>query len=123
MIRSTTVLSLVLTALKIILYIQLRSKIDHQFLIWVVSPFFGINLRLAVRKLGDSTPVSKQCNEYFSSGTLRYSQNFLIKALFIPSGPAAVLVFVADSAASSSPGYGTTKNNKQAAGRFRGRKS
>ena len=67
-----------------------------------MSPFFGINLRVAVRKLGNSTPVSKQCNEYCSSGTRRYPQNFLIKALFIPSGLAAVLVFVADYAASSS---------------------
>ena len=39
---------------------QFKSEIGRQFLIAVQSPFFGINLIVAVKKLGDSWPLALQ---------------------------------------------------------------
>ena len=81
---------------------QLRREIGLQLLIWELSPFFGISFIDAVRKLWEREPLSQQKFEYLSSGVLKSHQNFFIKLLFIPSGPAAVRVFVPSIARSSS---------------------
>ena len=81
---------------------QLRREIGLQFLILVQSPFFGINLMEAVKKLCDSLPVPTQKFAYLVNGVRRRCQNFLIKQLLMPSGPEAVLSFVSFAALSSS---------------------
>jgi hypothetical protein len=52
--KSRASLSLVLRALERILYMQLSSEIGLQFVILVVSPFFGINFRRPDLKVGVS---------------------------------------------------------------------
>ena len=81
---------------------QFKREIGRQFLIFVQSPFLGISFITAVRKLCERLSWLIQKLVYLCRGVLSIRQNFLIKWLLIPSGPAAVLVRVSPTALSSS---------------------
>jgi hypothetical protein len=53
------------------------------------SPFFGISLSTAVRKLLVRLPRSKQQLAYLSKGSEKYIQKFLINRVLKPSIPGA----------------------------------
>ena len=75
---SLTFFSLLFNALDKILYIQLKSEMGLQLLIFVQSPFLGINFIVADLKGGVSSPLRKQQSEYFFRGTLNHFQNLLM---------------------------------------------
>ena len=66
------------------------------------SPFFGISLIEAVKKLWERLFRLTQYTVYLWRGTRNNRQFFLIKPLLMPSGPAAVLVRVSLTALSNS---------------------
>ena len=74
----------------------------RQFFISVTSPFFGISFIAAVRKLGVNVPLCEQKLTYLVNGSLKNFQNFFIKLVLMPSGPAAVLDLDSANAVSSS---------------------
>ena len=101
-ILSITLLSLLFRAREIILYKLLRREIGLQFFILVASAFLGISLIQAPLKLSVRLPVSKQCSEYLSRGSLRNFQHFFINGIPKPSTPGADLGLPSSTALSSS---------------------
>ncbi len=85
-----------------ILYRQLSREIGRQLPIFFTSPFFGMILILAVRKVLVRDPVARQRFKYLCRGVLKRAQNFFIKQLLSPSIPAALrFPWEADSSSSS----------------------
>ncbi len=100
-IKSRASLSLVLSALERILYMQLSNEIGCQFVILVVSPFLGISFRRPDLKVGVSFFFSRMQPAQRWSGTLKKRQYFFMKQLLIPSMPDALL-FASEIETSSS---------------------
>ncbi len=85
--RFITVLSLLLTALEMILYIQLNKEIGLHFLISFAVPFLGINLMIDPLKLFVNLLFRNVSETYLVSGVRNRNQNLLINPVLIPSIP------------------------------------
>jgi hypothetical protein len=69
---------------------------------FVLSPFLGISLIIAVLKFCVRVPRVKAILAYFKSGALNIYQNLFINEVIIPSIPAADLQFAPSKEMSSS---------------------
>ncbi len=95
--RFITVLSLLLMALEIILYIQLNSEIGLHFLIYFAAPFLGINLIIDPLKLLVNLLFRKVSEMYLVSGVRNRYQNLFMNPVLIPPIPGADLLFAPSS--------------------------